>query len=110
MIWRLSTSFLFLVILGVNGIADVTSTNAMERYKSIIDKNPFKRISDAVSINPTSQAGSLSLLGYFSNRGTEKKVWLRDSSQNNKTFWVGEKEIVNGYRVDKIDVENRSVE
>src|SRR5438132_976748 len=108
MIWCLSIPLMLLAVLGMNGLADTSSTNSIEKFKIIIEKSPFKRFSDPVSLTPGLTAGSLTLIGSFFD-GKEKKVWLRDSSQNNKTSCVGEGETVNGYRVDKIDTENQSV-
>lgn len=106
MIWCMS--ILFLVVLGMDGMADTSPTNSIERYQIIMNHSPFKRFSDPISIASGPTAGSLTLQGFFAT-DKEKKVWLRDSSQNNKTFCVGEGESLNGYNVDKIDTENQTV-
>lgn len=106
--WRRSLPLLLVAAMGTSGLADVASTNSIDRYKVIVEKSPFKRFSEPNTSPSGPPAGNLALSGIVVS-GKEKKVFLRDNGQN-KSFCVGEGEMVGDYRVVKIDAESQSVE
>src|ERR1051325_1457404 len=80
------------LLLVTQSFADVSATDGFNKYKVIIEKNPFRKGAAPVTGPAAQTVESLTLKGYVSGDGL-KKVWILDT-KTNKSSYVGEGEMV----------------
>jgi len=87
------------------GRADVPA-DSFDRYKVIIEKNPFRKSSPVAGI-PAAASQNWQLVGIFCT-GANCKVFIRDL-KGGKSHYLAEGDALGDSRIEKIDVENQTV-